>query len=458
MDIKNKKGIGMEWYFLIAAIFLGFGAYFIGYLGQHNTLDNYIGQHQFSILKAANEAEKSTLYIMQSAKYSLQEAIYSLAQNGGASEFGSNKCGKFNGASIWHELKKGESANYIENRCFGKDSLTANLLHFFNKNLNQYVADYPGNIKINNYNYEITGNLEIAGKALSPLKFAILKGKTPTSKKISGADQEEDNALGNYFLFPSFKVKVDYNLEEEYKKATEQLNEAIANCKYRQDIGQCFKEEAARLNLNCEDKNEVASVLYDFTDKLNECIHLEEDGVVCRFKFGRKGSGDVPAKTYDIILTNENEGIKAELKEGSNILATEHIEAGSLFYTGYSDKDNLPKRSELIKITIEYQDANPVVKEAFAVDKSAKIELSRIFLLYKAYGTVKFVELAEENNFRAPSPANKIIDLPMADGFSFCAKTGTQVNTYKGSGGTVEPREIVYRFSITYPKQPYFLG
>lgn len=194
--MKNKKGMGLEWYFLIVAFFIGTMAYFMGYIGPHKVIGNYIGQYQFEIIKASNKAEKSLFYIDQSAKYSLQQAIYDLAQNGGFSEIDSYEeidtsgitdetteqskkgCGKFSGANVWYEIKKDSTGEYTQIPCFDEKFLTTNLEYRFNKNLNKYLSNYPSNILTDNYNYEIRNSLEILGKAVSPLKFSIIKDET----------------------------------------------------------------------------------------------------------------------------------------------------------------------------------------------------------------------------------------------------------------------------------------
>jgi len=196
MKLRNKKGIGLEWYFLYLSLFLGFVAFFISYSGPHKIIQNYIGQYQFSIIKSANEAEKILFYIDQSAKYALQQSVYELAQNGiSISEFElneiniyqifeRNKCGKFKDAYIWYELKKDASGNYIKNSCLDDKALLTNLIFIFDKNLNQYLINSPYNIPRNNYNYEAKDNLEIIGKAISSLKFDILKDENkPIIKK-----------------------------------------------------------------------------------------------------------------------------------------------------------------------------------------------------------------------------------------------------------------------------------
>lgn len=199
--LKNKRGIGIEWYLaLILGTSLFFVAYFTGLLGPHKIIGNYIGNYQFSILKAANEAEKAMFYIEQSARYALQQAVYELALNGGSLELendeeaidnGENNevdydtiCGKFNGASIWHEIKK-DMGKYSKNSCFDENKIGINLQYLFNKNLDQYLLSHPHNIPRDNYEYDVKGNLELTGKAFKPLVFNVLKDETKEVVKES---------------------------------------------------------------------------------------------------------------------------------------------------------------------------------------------------------------------------------------------------------------------------------
>jgi len=144
--------------------------------------DNPIGKRQFDLLKTYTKAEAALFYIDQSAKYSLQQAVYDLAQNGGVSElefndfetFSGSDCGSFNGAYVWYELRK-DKTGYVENSCFDENILNTHLIYYFNTNLNDYLQLHPHNIPLNNYQYDVKDNLEIIAKAHEPLKFSILK-------------------------------------------------------------------------------------------------------------------------------------------------------------------------------------------------------------------------------------------------------------------------------------------
>ena len=62
-----------------------------------------IGKRQFDLLKTYMKAESGLLYIDQSAKYSLQQAVYELAQNGGIVEVDNDvasKCKNFYGYNV----------------------------------------------------------------------------------------------------------------------------------------------------------------------------------------------------------------------------------------------------------------------------------------------------------------------------------------------------------------------
>lgn len=196
---KNKKAVGsLEWWILIIAIIVSVVAYYVAYIGPHSTINNYIGEYQFSILRAANDGEKILDYAGQSAKYSLQQSIYDLARNGGVSEININdnhadavyECGKFSGAYIWLDVsRKGNEISQKE--CFDDRTVANSLQYYFNENLNRYLIIYPGGIPADNYIYSLRGNLEITGNAIQPAEISILKNRKEES--LTTAKPEENN-------------------------------------------------------------------------------------------------------------------------------------------------------------------------------------------------------------------------------------------------------------------------
>jgi len=155
-----------------------------------------VGKKQLGLFKIYQKAESPLFYLDQSAKYSLQQSVYELAQNGGfVSEFDVNeininqpfsrdKCGKFKDVYVWYELKKDESDNYVKSQCFDENFLNINLVFYLDNILNQYLINSPYNIQINNYEYKVKDN-EVIGKAKLPLKFDILKDEAKQVLKKS---------------------------------------------------------------------------------------------------------------------------------------------------------------------------------------------------------------------------------------------------------------------------------
>lgn len=260
------------------------------------------------------------------------------------------------------------------------------------------------------------------------------------------AQQEKNNILGTYSIIPSFKVKIDYDLNE-YKNIKENLNQVINDCIEDDNIEECFKAKADENNWNCEEKDEVADILYDFVDKFNECLNLKENNVVCKFSLDERDLTKI--RTYTIQLRSENQKIKAELFDLEGRKAIDYINQENLFYTNYDDRDKSAKTADVVKFIVKPEGNKPVIKEAFSEIPSL-VQFSKTYF-YKAEDELRFIEAGEEGLFRAPG--NKIIDLPRIKGFKFCAKSKKQVYAHDSFDNTVKLRPIVYRFAVTYPKQ-----
>ena len=266
------------------------------------------------------------------------------------------------------------------------------------------------------------------------------------------AEQADNEKLGAYSIMPSFRAKMDYNLQD-YSDLKTKLKTAIDRCisSKQQDIKNCIRTETNKdgYNWNCDEKD--SDVLYDFTDKLKECINLENENAVCRFSLDKKG--DLNKDGLRIVLTNwYYPRIKAELYEGDDkVLGTEFIEAGKLSYSYYENKGKKSRDVNSVIINIHYENGIPSVDDASASVGGETIKLSKIFLIDKSNKEIKFIDQNYESLFKSPEPANTIIDLPLMQGLKFCAKTGKNTVAYDSSDGQVKSREIVYKFAITLP-------
>ena len=286
-------------------------------------------------------------------------------------------------------------------------------------------------------------------------------GKIPT---ITGAvtAQEPNQKLGEYSIMPSFKARIDYNMEEEYGKLKTELKKIIDECKTQENMEECISkktDEDTEIQWKCEEKN--TDVLYDFADKLKDCTRLQQENVMCQFFFDkREYINKVKAqRTFEIKLTNwYPPRIKAELFEDGKWLAMEYVDFGRL---AYSDDIKKPaKNANSITMKVLFNEGTPTVQEFYAsTDASPRVELSKLFLLYKSKkneaeaadtANAHFIDAAVESNFR--TPPNIVINLPNIKGIKFCAKTGRKIMAYDSSDNSVKMRDIEYKFAITFPK------
>ena len=166
--------------------------------------------------------------------------------------------------------------------------------------------------------------------------------------------------------------------------------------------------------------------------------------------------GSKHTKIFYIKLANENARTKVQLISGTEPLAPGYIDMQNLVYTDYGNRDTLSKNLDFVSFTIDYSGGKPFIEDAFGSNSdSPRIGLSkRAFLLYKKDNFVKFIDANTDSSFEAPTPANKIIDLPRVNGVKFCAKSpsGKQFYAYDKIDNTVALRDVVYRFAVTYPK------
>lgn len=294
---------------------------------------------------------------------------------------------------------------------------------------------------------------------LIPVMLITLVVYTDKNPTITGAQtaqitQSQENILGTYSIMPSFRAKVDYNLQDEYKAINEKLNQIVDDCKNNPNIEQCFKDYADKYSWNCvELRDEAVDILYDFADKFNECINLEEDGVVCSFSLDERSILNLP-NTFDIILQSDNQRTRVNVKRGTQVFY-DHINMENLVYTdNYDTKDTAGNYADTIKYIVDFEGKKPVAKQAVADINGIPIQLSNKFLFYKIDNEIKFIEATQEGNFRAGIPANKVIDLPRMKGYKFCAKSPSnmQFYAYDKSDNLVKLRDVIYRFSVTYPK------
>jgi hypothetical protein len=124
-----------------------------------------------------------------------------------------------------------------------------------------------------------------------------------------------------------------------------------------------------------------------------------------------------------------------------------------MIYTDYDGRDLEGINADSIILKIKYSDDKPSIDKFAAVKGGKETKLSPLFL-YKSGNDVKFIDANFESSFEAnakdASSSTKTIRLPITKGMKFCAESDKEVMIYEN--GKLENRNIVYRFSVTFPK------
>ncbi len=261
-----------------------------------------------------------------------------------------------------------------------------------------------------------------------------------TAFATASSSQEESNLIGTYSILPSFRAKIDYDMQAEYKSIKDNLNGLLENCESSPDIAKCLKDVSGKLGWNCpESNNKAQDILNDFMNKLNDCINLEEDGVVCSFSLDeREISKRLPK--FDIVLVSEYGKVQVELISGKDTFA-QYLDVENLAYAAYNDRAGPGRQMRSARIILEYRNNKPFIEDSIGVgEESDTVPLSKSLLFYKKGGNAEFIDRTEENLFRSQSEI-KIIELPRTKGIKFCAKSKDPKN-----------KDFGYEFSVTFPE------
>ncbi|HIJ18770.1 TPA: hypothetical protein HA372_03735, partial [Candidatus Woesearchaeota archaeon] len=147
--MMNRKGMGLQWYFLIIAFFLGLGTYYAGV--QQFTFNGYVGQASLYLQDALYRAEDAQLYISLASQSALEHALYETGKEGG----GKNACGSSLGYALWMAGAGEQSTCVPANDALQKriSSLDAGYLE---QSLIAYTSPSGDIIPANNFNAPIT--------------------------------------------------------------------------------------------------------------------------------------------------------------------------------------------------------------------------------------------------------------------------------------------------------------
>ena len=282
----------------------------------------------------------------------------------------------------------------------------------------------------------------------TPTGAATLENQKGQDAKESA---KENNVIGKYSIMAPFRAKTDYSLEE-YGQIKKELDEVVDGC-LGKDIKSCLSQKSFELKWDCvEPQNDILDILNEFVTKFNECLNLNEDGVVCRFSMDDRNVKSILG-IFIITLRMDGQKTKVEIQHGTEREEDSISLDGIYFIDRYENRDKDNKNADFVRIAIDYIDKKPITKDAFAILGANRIPLVKNFLFYKKNGNVKFIEEGYEGSFSLPT-ANTIIDIPKTYGIKLCIKSKhkNQFYAYDEYEKTAMSRDIVYRFAVTFPK------
>ena len=140
-----------------------------------------------------------------------------------------------------------------------------------------------------------------------------------TGFAVQEKENKESNIIGAYSVMPSFRAKIDYDLND-YNKINELLNTIISCYESSGDIGSCLEQvqnqdETFEWILGCDRGAE--KILYDFAEFYQDCANSDDTNCVCRKNL------DVPKRdiqeygidnNYKMTLNEDRLNKKIEIK------------------------------------------------------------------------------------------------------------------------------------------------
>jgi len=183
---------------LVVATLVTFTLLYFMMLTNEGQFEKSIGERQFSVMKAATEADKALYYIDLSADYAIEQAMYGAAQIGGSREF---DCLDYAGFRLMNN-----------NTRFCFPDYEKGVLEELDDELNLFLISYPEiYLPISNYEYMLEDK-ELRGTARIPVYTEYGKPKFMTLQKSSKITEDvvwpskEDTVITSCFGPRNVKV------------------------------------------------------------------------------------------------------------------------------------------------------------------------------------------------------------------------------------------------------------
>ena len=293
------------------------------------------------------------------------------------------------------------------------------------------------------------------------ISLIVYTDTTQITGAVTQEQKKESNILGTYSIMPSFKAKIDYDLND-YNKINEQFN-FILSCTQNKDIKSCIDDinydNGFMWELGCDKGAE--KILYDFAEFLQDCFDSDDNNCLCKkdmniskeniqkFELTDKKfkiSQAVQSQKIEILMSEPKVDISYTIKLNGNYVW--YPNPLIIDYTKDKVVLNMIFKDEIDK-TIEYNDAFPNKKDITLY----KSEINNL-------NTIDFVDIESDELIYPNYPNRKRIksvnlhpcQLKPKNMYKFCVtKKDYKIVAYDKIDRQVKERPLTIKFAAYIP-------
>ena len=365
------------------------------------TNTQFPGELQLYLLNAAQYEQAMNIYLGASMPRVVEEVLFRLAEDGGASR----ECPKYLGNYMWSSACNNNIYENFERAIFAP--LAAVITLYPNQETEVRFDDQLSVIQSFGWGSPkiyAAGN-RIVGMMSQPAEIKLLYAKPGKEKRH----------VGSYEFVPKFDERVSYNMDTladiqngatALVKAKKAINLNVLKIgKFDTKAGGCAPRDATEL-------------FYDVVEKIQFCMNVEQDTALCRCDLSQT---ELQALGQYRIAFEAGENIVASLTANDKVLNAHEFEEPIALYMQKKDEEfSLLSFVPEEKITLSW-DAGTTIESSSNV---GAISSQQSLFRYKKEGTnvLVFVPTAQRTELYEQFPA---CPLPTRSVFRACVNAGT---------------------------------
>ncbi len=311
------------------------------------------------------------------------------------------------------------------------------------------------------------------------VSLVVYTDKNVTITGFATANQKDNEIIGTYSIMPSFRAKVNYDLED-YGKIKKQLD-AIIECKGNDGNVEACMQQAQNANngfqweLNCGKGTE--RVLYDFAEFFQDCIDSEDINCLCNKNYIELSKEDM--QKYGISANYEYRITLNQIPSYNQIILESKIPELVQTINSNGFRGWVPKT-----FILGYNNGVPTINMFFVEGAAEKTEIETIktfgpikeLTIYKNDNNqqkIKAIDFVKQDDNNLLYPNNKAVvdtnNKPMnANEIPFCTikpkniyrfcvtkktKKDSKLMAYDAADGQVKERDATIRFAAYIPQK-----